>query len=139
MSTTSTYTVNGMTCGHCVASVTDEVSKIDGVTAVDVDLASGQVTVESDGPLDDTAVAAAVDEAGYDHLRIQDVADRVDAYNRELEAACEKYGTRCRWDGGDAHRVRFSLDLVNEIDYFHPDVEGQHKLADVTYPGRFTW
>ena len=65
MSTTSTYTVDGMTCGHCVASVTDEVSKIDGVTAVDVDLASGQVTVESDGPLDDTAVAAAVDEAGY--------------------------------------------------------------------------
>lgn len=65
MSTTSTYTVNGMTCGHCVASVTDEVSKIDGVTAVDVDLASGRVTVESDEPLDDTAVAAAVDEAGY--------------------------------------------------------------------------
>ena len=65
MSTTSTYTVNGMTCGHCVASVTDEVSKIDGVTAVDVDLASGQVTVESDAPLEDTAVAAAVDEAGY--------------------------------------------------------------------------
>lgn len=65
MSTTSTYTVNGMTCGHCVASVTDEVSKIDGVTAVDVDLASGRVTVESDQPLEDTAVAAAVDEAGY--------------------------------------------------------------------------
>jgi len=65
MSTTSTYTVNGMTCGHCVASVTDEVSKIDGVTAVDVDLASGRVTVESDEPLDTTAVAAAVDEAGF--------------------------------------------------------------------------
>ncbi len=65
MSTTSTYTVNGMTCGHCVASVTDEVSKLDGVSAVDVDLASGQVTVESDQPLDDTAVAAAVGEAGY--------------------------------------------------------------------------
>src|SRR3546814_6038248 len=63
MSTTSTYTVNGMTCGHCVASVTEEVSKLDGVTAVDVDLSSGRVTVESDGPVDDAAFAAAVDEA----------------------------------------------------------------------------
>lgn len=65
MSTTSTYTVNGMTCGHCVASVTEEVTKLDGVTAVDVDLASGRVTVESDGPVDEAAFAAAVDEAGY--------------------------------------------------------------------------
>ena len=65
MSTTSTYTVNGMTCGHCVTSVTEEVTKLDGVKAVDVDLASGQVTVESDGPVDDASVAAAVDEAGY--------------------------------------------------------------------------
>ena len=65
MSTTSTYTVVGMTCGHCVASVTEEVGKIDGVTNVDVDLASGQVTVESDQPVDDAAFAAAVDEAGY--------------------------------------------------------------------------
>ena len=65
MSTTSTYTVVGMTCGHCVASVTEEVSKIDGVTNVDVDLASGRVTVESDQPVDEAAFAAAVDEAGY--------------------------------------------------------------------------
>ena len=65
MSTTSTYTVIGMTCGHCVASVTEEVSKLDGVTAVEVDLASGQVTISSDAPLDSRAVAAAVDEAGY--------------------------------------------------------------------------
>ena len=63
--TTSTYTVTGMTCGHCVASVTEEVSKVDGVTDVEVDLASGQVTVTSAGPVDDDAVAAAVDEAGY--------------------------------------------------------------------------
>ena len=63
--TTSTYTVTGMTCGHCVASVTDEVSKVERVTNVEVDLASGQVTVTSDGPVDDAAVAAAVDEAGY--------------------------------------------------------------------------
>jgi copper chaperone CopZ len=63
--TTSTYTVTGMTCGHCVATVTEEVSKLDRVTGVDVDLASGRVTVTSDGPIDDAAVAAAVDEAGY--------------------------------------------------------------------------
>lgn len=65
MSTTSTYTVVGMTCEHCVRSVTEEVAKIDGVTGVDVDLASGQVAVESDGPVDEAAFAAAVDEAGY--------------------------------------------------------------------------
>ena len=65
MRTTATYTVNGMTCGHCVASVTEELSKLDGVTNVDIDLSSGHVTVESDGPLDDAAVAGAVDEAGY--------------------------------------------------------------------------
>ena len=62
---TTTYTVTGMTCGHCVGAVTEEVRKIDGVTAVDVDLPTGQVTVSSDGPLDDAAVTAAVDEAGY--------------------------------------------------------------------------
>ena len=63
--TTSTYTVTGMTCGHCVAAVTDEVAKVDHVTDVDVDLASGRVTVTSAGPIDDAAIAAAVDEAGY--------------------------------------------------------------------------
>jgi copper ion binding protein len=62
---TTTYTVTGMTCGHCVASVTEEVSKVAGVTAVEVDLATGQVTVSADSPLDEAAVAAAVDEAGY--------------------------------------------------------------------------
>jgi copper chaperone len=63
--TISTYTVTGMTCGHCVASVAEEISKVDRVTDVAVDLASGQVTITSDGPLDGDAVAAAVDEAGY--------------------------------------------------------------------------
>jgi lysophospholipase L1-like esterase len=77
--------------------------------------------------------------AEADDERRRKVGARVDAYNRELEAACEKYGRKCRWDGGSAHRVRFSLDLVNEIDFFHPDVAGQRKLADVTWPGRFTW
>ena len=62
---TQTYTVTGMTCGHCVASVTEEVQEIAGVTDVAVDLASGSVTVTSDAPLDDAAVKAAVEEAGY--------------------------------------------------------------------------
>ena len=63
---TSTYTVTGMTCDHCVSAVTQELSDITGVTKVSIDLASGQVTVESDAALDQAAVAAAVDEAGYD-------------------------------------------------------------------------
>jgi copper chaperone len=62
---TALYTVAGMTCGHCVAAVTEEVSKLEGVTAVDVDLATGAVTVQSTEPLDAQAVAEAVDEAGY--------------------------------------------------------------------------
>ncbi len=66
MASTSTFHVAGMTCGHCVSSVRDEVSAIDGVTAVDVDLASGQLTVTSDTPVDAYAVRAAVDEAGYE-------------------------------------------------------------------------
>ena len=63
---TSTYTVTGMTCGHCVSAVTEEVTAVPGVTAVDVDLASGRLTVTSDAPVDDDAVRAAVDEAGYE-------------------------------------------------------------------------
>lgn len=62
---TRQYTVVGMTCGHCVASVVEEVGRLDGVTGVDVDLASGGLTVASEGPLEDAAVAAAVVEAGY--------------------------------------------------------------------------
>ena len=61
---TRTYTVTGMTCGHCVTSVREEVSEVPGVTNVEVDLASGRMTVDGDG-FDDDAVAAAVAEAGY--------------------------------------------------------------------------
>ncbi len=64
--TTTTYTVVGMTCGHCVSAVTEEVSTVPGVTGVDVDLASGGLTVTSEAPVDDTAVRAAVEEAGYE-------------------------------------------------------------------------
>ena len=62
---TATYTVTGMTCGHCVSSVTEEVEQIPGVTAVEVDLATGNVTVTSEAPLDDAQVKGAVEEAGY--------------------------------------------------------------------------
>jgi copper chaperone len=63
---TSTFTVKGMTCSHCVQSVTQELSALPGVTDVQVDLASGGVTVASDAPVSDEAVRAAVDEAGYE-------------------------------------------------------------------------
>ncbi|MER7506112.1 cation transporter [Nonomuraea pusilla] len=66
MSTTSTYTVKGMTCGHCVSSVKEEVGAVAGVTSVEVDLASGLLTVTSDGPVETARVAAAVEEAGYE-------------------------------------------------------------------------
>ncbi len=62
---TASYTVSGMTCGHCVASVTEEVSAIAGVTGVQVDLATGKVTVNSTAPLAEADVRAAIDEAGY--------------------------------------------------------------------------
>ncbi len=65
MSQTSTYTVTGMTCGHCVASVTEEVQEIPGVRAVDVVLETGAVTITSDEPVEADAVKAAVEEAGY--------------------------------------------------------------------------
>lgn len=63
--TTQTYTVTGMTCDHCVASVTEEISELDFVDAVEVDLATGSVAVTSSQPLDPAAVRAAVEEAGY--------------------------------------------------------------------------
>jgi copper chaperone len=64
--TSSTYTVKGMTCDHCAGSVSAEVRKIDGVTDVAVDVATGRVTVSSDQPVTDAAVSEAVEEAGYE-------------------------------------------------------------------------
>jgi copper chaperone len=60
-----TFTVTGMTCEHCVRSVSEEIGEIDGVTGVVVDLPTGAVTVTSSGPVDDADVRAAVEEAGY--------------------------------------------------------------------------
>ena len=67
--TTSTYTVTGMTCGHCVSAVTEELTKLTGVREVSVDLVAGgasAVRVTSDSALGDEQVRAAVDEAGYE-------------------------------------------------------------------------
>ena len=64
MSSTATYTVTGMTCGHCVASVKEEVGNVAGVEAVDVELEGGRLTVTGDVSAED--VKAAVEEAGYE-------------------------------------------------------------------------
>jgi len=61
---TASYTVTGMTCGHCVKAVTEEVSALPGVTGVDVDLATGRLTVASDAPVDFDRIVEAVAEAG---------------------------------------------------------------------------
>ncbi|WP_433509151.1 heavy-metal-associated domain-containing protein [Nonomuraea sp. CA-143628] len=63
---TATYTVKGMTCGHCVSSVKEEVGEVAGVTSVEVDLASGLLTVGSEGLIDEAKIVAAVEEAGYE-------------------------------------------------------------------------
>ena len=65
MCTTENYVVAGMTCGHCVMSVTEELTAVQGVTDVQVDLASGQVRVTSEQPVSTEQVREAVEEAGY--------------------------------------------------------------------------
>ena len=62
----TTINVSGMTCGHCVSAVTMELSLVPNVTAVDVDLAAGQVTITSQIALDDSQVSTAINEAGYE-------------------------------------------------------------------------
>lgn len=63
--TETAWTVTGMTCQHCVSSVTEEVSEVPGVAGVDVTLEGGRMVVRTDGPADEAAVGAAVAEAGY--------------------------------------------------------------------------
>jgi copper chaperone CopZ len=65
MSVTETYRVTGMTCAHCVQAVTAELTALPSVTAVQIDLASGDVTLTSQAPVPVDQVASAVDEAGY--------------------------------------------------------------------------
>ncbi|MFI5060555.1 MAG: heavy-metal-associated domain-containing protein [Actinomycetales bacterium] len=61
----TTYDIQGMTCAHCVRSVSEELVALDGVSAVSVDLPSGVATVASTSALDERDVRAAVEEAGY--------------------------------------------------------------------------
>ena len=63
---TTTYEVAGMTCSHCASSVTAEVVKLPGVSNVQVDVASGRVTVTSQAPIETESFVAAIDEAGYE-------------------------------------------------------------------------
>ncbi|MFH8784960.1 heavy-metal-associated domain-containing protein [Streptomyces roseoverticillatus] len=63
---TTVYRVTGMTCGHCESAVQEELSTLAGVTSVQAMAGTGEVTVVSAAPLDEEAVRAAVDEAGYE-------------------------------------------------------------------------
>ncbi|MCY1144585.1 GDSL-type esterase/lipase family protein [Actinoplanes sp. Pm04-4] len=67
-----------------------------------------------------------------DDARRRQVQARINDYNDELRQACDKYGSRCRWDN-DSHETSFNLDLVNQVDYFHPNQKGQAQLSDATY------
>lgn len=69
MATTTEYQVTGMSCGHCETAIRAEVSEIAGVTGIEVSTQTGRLAVTSEQPVDDAAVIAAVDEAGYTAVR----------------------------------------------------------------------
>ncbi|ASW54552.1 GDSL-type esterase/lipase family protein [Plantactinospora sp. KBS50] len=71
--------------------------------------------------------------AAADAHRRAAFAARIDAYDDQLAAACAGYGKRCRYDGGAVHRVKITMDMVNPLDSFHPDVDGQHLLASTAW------
>jgi len=70
MAQTTRYQVTGMSCGHCEASVRGELAKLDGVKDIDVSAKTGELVIESAAALDDAAVVAAIDEAGYEAVRV---------------------------------------------------------------------
>ena len=69
MATTTEYQVTGMSCGHCEGAIRSEVSEIDGVTGIEVSAQTGRLAVTAEQPVEDAAVIAAVDEAGYTAVR----------------------------------------------------------------------
>lgn len=71
MSTTSEYQVTGMSCGHCEVAIRSEVEQLAGVDGIEVSAQTGKLVVSSTTPLEDAAVLAAVDEAGYEAVRIR--------------------------------------------------------------------
>ncbi|WP_396657541.1 heavy-metal-associated domain-containing protein [Microbacterium sp.] len=70
MMSTTEYQVTGMSCGHCEMSVREEVGQVAGVEDIQVSAKTGRLVVTSVAPLDDAAVLAAVDEAGYSAVRV---------------------------------------------------------------------
>lgn len=70
MTTVNEFQVTGMTCGHCESAVRGEVSKLSGVEGVEVSAASGRLVISASEPLSDDDVLAAVDEAGYEAVRV---------------------------------------------------------------------
>jgi hypothetical protein len=81
-------------------------------------------------------MANATSTAEADVRKRRSISRRIRAYNRELAAACKKYGNRPHWDGERAHRVKFTLELVG-LDYFHPNLRGQQELARAPLPARW--
>ena len=69
MSSTQTYAVTGMTCGHCESAIRAEVAQIPGVEQIEVSASTGRLAVTAGAPVEDGAVLAAVDEAGYQAVR----------------------------------------------------------------------
>jgi lysophospholipase L1-like esterase len=86
-----------------------------------------------------TLLANPTSTAPADVARRQQFRDRIDAYDAALAKACKDFGPRCRYDGGVAHATAFTREDVSPVDFFHPSAEGESKLADVTWPGSFTW
>jgi lysophospholipase L1-like esterase len=78
-------------------------------------------------------------EAPADTARRQQFKERIDAYDGILAASCENFGPRCRWDGGAVHGFAFSMKEISALDFFHPNTEGQNRIAKLTYPSSFGW
>ncbi|MFG2496925.1 heavy-metal-associated domain-containing protein [Streptomyces sp. NPDC048441] len=89
--TRSTYTVNGMACGHCAGFITEEIERVPGVTAVAVDVDNGTVAVTSDGDLHVADVRTAVEEAGYE-LVAADQQSRTSSRGPAVESAERRSG-----------------------------------------------
>lgn len=70
MSTTQTYAVTGMTCGHCESAIRAELSQVSGIEEVDVSASTGRLAVTATRPVDDAVIIEAVDEAGYRAERV---------------------------------------------------------------------
>lgn len=77
--------------------------------------------------------------ASADVARRTQFRERIGEYNRELQRACRAYGPRCRHDNNAAFDVRFGLDKLSAVDFFHPNAAGQNELSRVTFPSRFDW